>query len=284
MNLNQIRVFLVLADTLHFGRAAKQLGVTQPAVSRVLAALERQVGAELLDRTSRAVRLTPAGTAFQGPARRMSQAADAALRAARTGVTGGIDRLRVGLMVGAEQPAVGQLIRRFVDRHPETRIGLYHANETTLGRQLADGSIDAAVAWEASVASGLFRRRLARAPMSFLLPTGHRLARKRAIAFEDVRGEPIILPARELQPIIYESFGKLCRAAGFEPNVSVDVSSTGELLALVAAGVGVGNAPILPTLRYPGVVLRPNEPEFTLEYVLAWLDDGPAVRGLLEVM
>ncbi|MBC7999547.1 MAG: LysR family transcriptional regulator [Leptolyngbya sp.] len=284
MNLNQIQTFLVLADTLHFGRAAQQLGVSQPAISRVLSALERQVGRELFDRTSRSIRLTPAGQGFLQPARMMFQSADEAFRAARSGVAGGIDTLRVGLMIGSVQPAVGQLIRRFKDKHPETRIVFHHSEESTLGKQLANGEIDVAVAWEASIPTGLFRKQLAKVPMSFVVPADHKLARKKSISLLDLRNEQIILPARESLPIIYETFYKMTKALGFEPKVSIDVLTIDALLAVVSAGLGIGNAPIVPELKYPGVVLRPNQPEYFVTYELVWLDDNVAVRDLVSLI
>ncbi len=283
MNLHQVRVFLKIADTLHFGLAAQQLGVTQPSISRVLSGLERQVGKDLFDRTSRAIRLTAAGKAFLPPARLMLHHADNALRASQSGVEGGIETLHVGLMIGSAQPAVGKLIRRFKDRHPETLVTFHKADESTLGRQLTSGEIDVAVAWDASIPSGLYRKRLAAVPMMFVLPTGHRLARKKAISLSDAAYEPVILPARESQPIIYQTYCRMMRDAGFEPVVSIDVLTIDDLLAVVAAGAGIGNAPIVPGLRYPGVVFRPNSPEYESTFELAWVDNHPAVRELLSL-
>jgi len=284
VNLHQVRVFLKVADTLHFGHAAQQLGVTQPSISRVLSGLERQVGKDLFDRTSRVIRLTAAGKAFLQPARLMLQYADTALRASSSGVKGGIDTLHVGLMIGSAQPAVGKLIRGFKEMHPETLVTFHKADESTLGKQLTSGEIDVVVAWDASIPSGLYRKRLAKVPMTFVLPAGHRLARKKAISLSDAACEPIILPARESQPIIYQTYCRMIRDAGFEPLVSIDVLTIDDLLAVVAAGAGIGNAPIVPGLRYPGVVLRPNSPEYMLTYELAWVDEHPAVRDLLSLV
>ena len=284
MNLHQVRVFLKVADTLHFGHAAQQLGVTQPSISRVLSGLERQVGKDLFDRTSRSIRLTSAGKAFLQPARLMLHHADSALRAAGSGAEGGIDALRVGLMIGSAQPAVGRLIGRFKKLHPETLVTLYKADESTLGKQLTNGDIDVAVAWDESIPSGLYRKPLAKVQMMFVLPKGHRLARKKAISLTDTAGEPIILPARESQPIIYQTYCRMVRDAGFEPTVSIDVLTIDDLLAVVGAGIGIGNAPIVAGLRYPGVVFRPNSPEYVLTYELAWVDHHPAVRDLLSLL
>ncbi len=209
---------------------------------------------------------------------------EAALRAANSGVEGGIETLRVGLMIGSAQPAVGTLIRRFKDLHPETLVSLHKADENTLGKQLTSGEVDVVVAWEASIPIGLYRKPLARVPMMFVVPAGHRLARKKAISLSDVADEPIILPARESQPIIYQTYCKMVRKAGFEPIVSIDVLTIDDLLAVVAAGIGIGNAPIVPGLRYPGIVLRPNAPEYMLHYELTWVDQRPAVRDLLALL
>ncbi len=110
MELRYLQAFTLLAEELHFGRAAKRLGVVQPAFSRTIKALEDEVGVPLVRRSSKAVALTPAGEAFLVPAHAALKRTDDAVRAARLRSASVTGELRLGMMIGAAQPAVGRLI------------------------------------------------------------------------------------------------------------------------------------------------------------------------------
>ncbi|MEO0409799.1 MAG: LysR family transcriptional regulator [Cyanobacteria bacterium P01_A01_bin.135] len=284
MNLKTLESFIVLAQELHFGRAAQQCGISQPAMSRLLSDLERDVGAKLLDRTSRDVSLTAAGQAFLTAARQATAQVDMGIRAARASVVGGINTLKVGTMLGAAQPSIGALIRRFKDAHPETRISLYYVDERSIGTALASGEIDVVVAWKVSIPAGIPHRPLGTVPMSVLVPKGHRLEQKQAVGFGDLRGEPVIIPARDRQPIIYNIYRQYTAEFGFEPTIAIEVATHYDLFAMVAGQVGVGNAPVVEGLCYPGISILPQHPTLDLHYNLAWLNQTSGVESLLALL
>ncbi|MEL6321273.1 MAG: LysR family transcriptional regulator [Cyanobacteria bacterium J06626_14] len=281
MNLKTLESFITLAEELHFGRAAQQCGISQPAMSRLLSDLEKQIGVKLLDRNSREVALTVAGKAFLDSARHAIAQVDMGIRAARASVIDGIDTLKVGMMLGAAQPYVGKLIRRFKDNHPETRISLCYLDERSIGSALTSGDIDVAVAWEVSVPAGIQRRHLSSVPLSVIVPTGHRLEQKETVGFGDLRDEPVIIPARDRQPIIYNIYCQYTAEFGFEPTIAIEVATNQDMLAMVAARVGVGNAPVVPGLQYPGVSILPQVPVLDLNYDLAWVNQTRSVESLL---
>ncbi|MEM1366989.1 MAG: LysR family transcriptional regulator [Cyanobacteria bacterium P01_H01_bin.15] len=283
MNLKNLESFIVLAEELHFGRAAQQCGISQPAMSRLLSDLEKQVGVKLLDRSSRDVSLTTGGQAFLDAARQATAQMDMGIRAARTSIVDGIDRLTVGMMLGAAQPYVGRLIRQFKELHPETRISLCYLDERSIGSALSSGEIDVAVAWEVSIPVGIKHRYLASIPLSVLVPAGHRLEKKESVGFEDLRGEPMIIPARDRQPIIYNVYRQYIAEFGFEPTIAIEVATHYDLFAMVAGKVGVGNAPVVEGICYPGVSILPQRPVLDLKYNLAWIDDSRSVQSLLTL-
>ena len=281
MNLKTLNSFIVLAEELHFGRAASKCGISQPAMSRLLSDLEADVGVKLLDRTSREVSLTQAGRGFLESARKAIAYADMAVRAARAGAVDGIDRLTVGMGIGTAQPTVGQLIAKFKQAHPETRVTLCQLDERSIGAALADGEVDVAIAWEVSIPTGLYRRYLGTVPLSVLVQSGHELETKEPVSFADLADYPIILPARDRQPMIYDTYRRYTTEAGFEPAIAIDVSTMSDTFAMVAAGVGVGHAPVVPGMSYPGISILQQTPRFELNYELVWAHDIPPVRSLI---
>ncbi len=284
MNIKTLSAFVVLAEELHFGRAAQRCGMSQPAMSRLLSELEADLGVKLLHRTSREVSLTYAGKGFLDSAKKAIAYADMAVRAARAGAVDGIDALTVGMVIGTAQPLVGELLAKFKQAHPETRVALRQIDERSLGSALTDGEIDVAIAWDVSIPAGLHRHHLGKVAMAVLVQTGHALEQQEPVSFADLKGYPIILPDRDRQPIIYDTYRRYTTEAGFEPTIAIDVSTMSDTLAMVAGGVGVGNAPVVPGLSYPGVSILRQEPQFEFSYELTWARPLPPVESLLKLL
>ena len=284
MNLKTLSSFIILAEELHFGRAAHQCGISQPAMSRLLSELEAELGVKLLNRTSREVSLTNAGRGFLESARKAVAYADMAVRAAKAGAVDGIDSLTIGMMISAAQPFVGRLIAKFKVAHPETRVSLRQLDERSIGSALANGEIDAAIAWDGSIPAGLYRHHLGTIPLSILVQSDHELAKKDTVSLGDLANQPIIFPARDRQPIIWDTYRQHTAQFGFEPLIVIDVSTISDTLAMVAGGVGVGNAPVVPGLTYPGVSILQQRPLFELSYELTWLNKTPSITSLLGIL
>ena len=283
MHLKTLNAFIALAEELHFGRAAQRCGISQPAMSRLVSELEADLGVKLLHRTSREVALTNAGRGFLDSARKAVAYADMAVRAARAGAVDGIDSLTVGMVIGTEQPPVGQLIAAFKRAHPETRVALRRMDERDIGAALSAGDIDGAIAWDVAIPAGLHHRSLGRVALAVMVQAGHPLEQKEPVTWADLEGYPIILPDRDRQPIIYDHYRRYAAEAGFEPLIAVDVSTMADALAMVGGGVGVGNAPVVPGLSYPGVSILRQEPRFEFSYELVWATPGAAVENLLSL-
>jgi len=284
VRLDWLKVFLTLGEELHFARTASRLGMSQPAVSRAIASLESAVGVVLVDRTSRQVALTPAGEVFRRGARQTAEALERAIRTARVGEESALTDLRLGMMIGAAQPPVGNLVAEVRRREPAALLTLVTVDERDLADALSQGVVHAAVAWEASVPAGLYTRLVASVPLRVLLPEGHPLARREVVTWADLAHQPVILPARDRQPVLFDHYRAITRDHGYVPRIAMDVATTTDLLVMVASGAGIGHAPVPPELEWKGVVVRPHEPPIVTRYVLAFSTRSPAVRVLLDAL
>ena len=282
MDLRQMRIFSVLAEELHFGRTAHRLHTVQPVISKAIKDMEAEVGTRLVERSSRKVELTRAGRAFLASAEAALQHADIAIRAARTSTENGIERLTLGLPIGAAQPAAGKIVARFQAANPVAEVSVIEIDEAGLGRALAGGGIDAAIAWDRSVPAGLHARQAFEVEMKVLLPESHPLAAQDAIRTPQLDGLPVIMPARAKQPILTETYRAYCEAEGVAPSSTLEVSTTADLFAMVAGGAGVGHAPMPDGLAYPGIAILPQSPPFILKYDLVWARETDAVAALVE--
>src|ERR1700729_349192 len=149
VELRELRIFLVLADELHFGRTAERLGISQPGVSEAVRVLESRLGVKFFDRTSRRVRLTPAGEEL----RRKLAPALAALGRALTetsDLSGDIrGLLPIGFVLTTEGPALSRLATAFRTRYPACEVRLQEVEAHHLYRPAAQGDVAARRHWRA---------------------------------------------------------------------------------------------------------------------------------------
>lgn len=187
MELVHIEAFLVVAEELHFGRAAARLRVDAAQVTRRVQVLERSVGARLLERTSRRVALTPLGRDLHASLQPAYQALVTSLASARTAVETTEGRLVVGYSDSAAGHELDELCSRFEKAHPETTLDLVNVGLQDQVRALESGEIDVLISWlalaggEVEAAAPLAKRRRALA-----VSAGHRLARAQEVSVEEL--------------------------------------------------------------------------------------------------
>ena len=194
VELRELRIFLVLADELHFGRTAERLGISQPGVSEAVRVLESRLGVKFFDRTSRRVRLTPAGEEL----RRKLAPALAALERALTetsDLSGDIrGLLRIGFVLTTEGPALSRLATAFRTRYPACEVRLQEVETFDAYRALRQGDVDVLCNWlavnEPDLTAGTvfahYDRALAVAP-------SHPLASQSTVSIEDLADEEVAL-------------------------------------------------------------------------------------------
>lgn len=288
MELRHLRAFVVVAEELNFRRAAARLQMTQPPLSQQIKRLEREVGVELLRRTTRHVTLTGAGAAFLTEARRALQAAQAAPEAARQAAAGQTGVVRLGFSGPTSHEVLVLMTRKFREHRPHVRLeilGPVFGGEM-VGR-LGRDEVDAGLIRLPVAGSGLQVRELTRHRITVALPTEHPLATRREVGVLDLRDEPVVShPTNRgagIVALIHRAFLK----HGTSPNLVQEAPDTHTILSLVGAGVGIGFVPASAAhLKVPGVVLLPVSDIPPLPLALAWRknDPNPALHALIDLL
>jgi len=288
MELRHLRYFVVLTEELHFGRAAARLAISQPPLSVAIRQLEDSVGAQLFERNSKAVRLTPAGQALQQSARRLLRQAEEAALEARDISQGLAGRLRVGFVGAMLYRGLPQALRRFQAQHPAVRVTLSELNSAEQLGQLLHDQLDVGFVHTHRVPAGLRHALLLSEPFVACLPAEHRLARRRSIAPAQLRGEPFVLFARSVSPDYYERILAICADAGFRPELRHEVRHWLSVVSLVSQGMGVALVPdAMRRALLRGAVFRPLESVASRSEARCVWREGPAnavLEGFLQAM
>lgn len=264
MELKQLRVLQAVGETGSFSAAADQLDYTQPAVSKIVASLERQLGTILVDRGIRPLQLTEAGGALvQRAAAAFEQITAAEIEVeAIANLSAG--RLRVGTFSSAGATLVVDALTVFRKSYPDVDVSITEIGmPSAVTRSLRAGDLDLGVSFDYPEIGDTFDDDLAMVPLiddSFdaVVPRGHTLQHKQTIHFADLGGEQWLLGDFGSESPSFRMIDRRCRDAGFEPTVAYRINDCQMAQALVAAGEGIALLPRLmlkPT--HPGVAIRP---------------------------
>jgi DNA-binding transcriptional LysR family regulator len=287
MELRHLAGFVAVAEELHFGRAAARLHMSQSPLSQQIRLLEQDLGTTLFDRSTRSVKLTPAGDSLLEPAREVLAAASVARRAARAAGRGQVGRVSLGFAGTSSAVTLPLLTRAVAAELPGIEFvlhGPYYSGET-VGR-VAEGSLDLAFA-TVSRARGLHSRVVRNDPLMVAVPDSHSLVGAADVALGDLAGQRFVAFPSSRGPEVRELGVRSCLEAGFTPRIAQEAPDTLSLLALVGAGVGV--ALVVEATRSVSldhVVFVPlRDPVPVLPMSLVWRDTdaSAALRAVLNV-
>lgn len=244
METKQLRQFVILAEELHFGRAAERLRMAQPPLSQALRRLEEELGTRLLVRSSRRVELTAAGEALLVEARivldRIRQAEET-VRAVAAGESG---RLALGFVGPAMDGRLPELVREFSRRWPRVTLHLEELPTALQVEKLRGGGLDVGVIrLHGERPAGLNVTLFSREPYLIALPAEHRLAGGERVELAALADTPLVLFPRAMSPDLHDAMLAACRAAGYRPETIREAVSKRTALAMVAAGLGAAFLP-----------------------------------------
>lgn len=288
VDLRLLRSLVAVADEGHVGRAAARLSLTQPALSKQIAQLERATGVALFRRHPKGMTPTEAGLPVIEAARRAVTEADEFDALAERTRHRAATRLRLGFVGQAANERTPALLRAFRDRHPDVLVELRQYDMTDLTAGLASGESDLAVLRLPVGAAGLAHEPLFSEPRVAVLPADHRLAGRDRADLADLLDEPWVVSASP-DPA-YQDFALATRARrGRPPALGPTVRNIDEYLEVVLAGRAVGLAPASAARFYgrPGIAFVPvpdAEPSVCALSRSTARPLLPAARALLDLV
>ncbi|QBE66062.1 LysR substrate-binding domain-containing protein [Pseudoduganella lutea] len=272
--ISQLRCFVAVAEELHFSRAAERLNMTQPPLSRQIRLLEHHVGAQLLERNSRTVRLTAAGKAFFPEAVRILRMAEEATFTARRAAKGEQGTLAIGFTSASGYSLLPEVVRRLRERSPGISLTLKELVSTTQVEALNAGQLDLGLMRPHPMNPELHSTLLAREALMLAIPEREADGWPLEPTLASLHGKPFVMyspyEARPFHQMLSERFER----AGVVPDIVEHIGQVHTMLALVRAGLGAALiAEGASRLQFDGIVMRRMETE-PVETVCAYRRDN----------
>ena len=244
MEVRQIRSFLSVAETLHFGRSARLLHLSQPALSLQIKSLEDELGVELLKRNRQGTVLTEAGRIFRDHAAVALEQLEGAKRKAQWAASGKLGRIRIGFISTAGDEIVPNLMRRFRKLYPEVEFSLRNILTNDQIEMIQNGTLDVGfLRLPLGEIKGVDITTVHTEPLVVVLPLNHVLSRSQEIRLQDLRGEPFVMYERAYAPGFHDFVMGILSRAGVVPEISQTAGEMSTLISLVDSGVGVAVLP-----------------------------------------
>jgi DNA-binding transcriptional LysR family regulator len=274
MELRHLRYFAAVAETCHFGQAAEQLRVAQPALSYAIRQLEAELDVTLFNRTTRQVALTAAGEYLRDEAARVLGGVDDAVRGVRRIAAGRTGLVRLGLTGTASFTHLPRIARVVKAELPGVALEIHGDMLTPVQcEQLRIGALDLGVLRPPAIGDGIALQTIEAEPLVLAVSVDHRLSVEPVVSLSDLRNEAFVAYASR-ESAVNDAVLRACRQAGFVPHREYAAPGTTVLLALVAAGLGVAVVPAsVRALPLDGVVFRDLLGAGTIELALARRSD-----------
>jgi len=288
MDFRSLLEFAVVAEELHFGRAAKRLNTVQPAVTRRIQRLEEELQFQLFHRSNRRVQLTTAGAVFLQESRSLLAALDAAVRHGRLAAHGNAGWINIGFIGSAILELLPAVLLSFRKRSPEVRLTLSDMTSAEQVLALQQNRIHVGfIRGRVSGEQGLHLETVAREPLVVALPKNHRLAKRKRIQIKMLAPEGFIVfphhPMSSWEVLLRD----ICKRAGFEPNIVQRTVQIQTAISLVSAGIGIALVPAAAKrVIEQDVIYRPLAEREAVDLVLAYREDevSPIVKNFVSVV
>lgn len=290
MDLRQLRYFQAVAEELSFSKAALRLRIAQPALSRAVQELERELGAPLMDRTRRTVRLTPAGAVLMEEAGLLLDRFAESVRKVKRTMSGEEGELRLGYIGPPTQSFLGKVLAEYRRGHPNVSVHLEERTPERVWEMVAKGRLSVGLTRPvlAHESLGLPYILLRKERFCVALPPGHAWAEKATLPWSRLKNEPVVLLARREGVSSHDTIMAACGEADFVPRVAHTPSLIGTVLRYVESGIGIGIVPegVVSNKLESEVVLIPLKPVRTVPLIMVWNKAAadPPVVAFIELM
>jgi len=243
LSLLQLRYFVAVAEELHFGRAAKRLGLSQPPLSKNIQALEQNLNLQLLQRDKRNVELTSAGRVLLQEARGLLAHAQR-VRSIMHGVSDGTQgEVYIGTVPFAMFGTLPKFIRQFRRTSPSVSVSIEESHTGSVIAGVIDGRFDFGVVWSSPLSGHVQSHTLVKGGFVAAMPTDDPLLHKSALHLADLKDRPLVLPSRQVSPHHHDIILSEFNRAGIVPRIATEVSAIMSQLGYVASGLGTAIVP-----------------------------------------
>lgn len=304
MELRHLRYLIAAAEEEHFGRAADRLNVTRSAVSQIIADLEVELEIALFERQPQKIKLTAAGRAMLPQLKVMMIELDKTISLGRRVSQGKSGLLTIGYgSLSTHHPSFCAVIKRFHEDYPDIVLSLVEIPSSRQFKAMQEGVIDAGFMHLGHSMKQAERRKeyshdasainldsytIDTASLGIIVPQDHRFAFYGSARLEDLRNQPLVMVHNSRDSPAFSQFFRLCRDAGFEPQIIQEVSATGTQQDLISAGVGIGVSAVGGCHSYPSELssIRLTDVDYQISFELDWLKGHiePALRHFIEVV
>jgi DNA-binding transcriptional LysR family regulator len=285
IELRQLYVFRVVADELHFGRAAERLGIAQPPLSQQIKRLEEVIGARLFERDTRKVSLTPAGAALVEVADRLLAQLSAGIERVAQIEAGQAGRLAIGFTPTTALRILPRVVGAFRENFARVDMDLSELLPDVMREALFSSQIDVALVREPAEVDGIEIVPLTTESFVAVLPTDHPMAdTAKPFALADMAHDPFVLFPRDNSSVGLAKMLAVCAEVGFVPHVVQEAPGWQTAISLVGSGLGVSILPeSVVSLQLPGIVYRRIESAIRSQVSLLCRvgEERPMVRNFI---
>lgn len=273
---DQLNSFVVLADELHFGRAAERLNMTQPPLSRQIQKLEAELDFALFDRTKRAVSLTPAGRAFQREAEKILSIADASRSMAKRIAEGAAGEIKIGITATGIMEMLGEILARLDEHAPQLTVDIQEMVSQDQISAVQRGAIDIGFVREVPVSAELESLLVRQEPLIAAISSRHRLGvTSRPLPVAELENERVLTYSPDQARYFRVLVDTVLAAVPTTP--SQEITQVHSMLSLVAANKGIALVPQSASrLRMSGIAFRPiaEHPDPKVKLRAVWRADN----------
>jgi len=286
MELRHLRYFQAVAEELSFSRAARRLHIAQPALSRAVQEMERELDTKLIERERRSPRLTPAGAVLLHETGLILERLEESMRRVRRTAKGEEGELRLGYIGPPTRMFLSRLLKEYGKRYPRVTVILEERTPERVWEMVSKGRLSVGLTRPvlAHEVLGLQTLLLRDEKFCAAVPKDHPWAKLSSLPWKKLAGEPLIILARREGAGSHDAIQAACDAAGFSPRVKHTPSLIGTILQYVEAGAGIGIVPESTVSKH--LALIPLKPQQTIPLVMVWAKEGddPAVVAFRELV
>jgi len=285
LDIRQLRYFSVLAETLHYGKAARLLNISQPPLSRQIKAIEEELGVSLFTRNTRQVQLTEAGKNLYGRALRVFEDLESAVETTQAIERGDKGSLCISFTMSAAWGILPKLIKDFSDKYPDIDIQLSERLPRELTQSIISGNTDIGIAFPWHRPDEIIYERMFIEGLCAVLPENHRLSKADVVDVKDLADDIFISMPHSIAPALYNLVHDYCHQHGFSPEIGLEVHLQQTIVNFVSAGFGVSLVPdSMSKIVLPGAIFKPLKHPIGIEQGAFWssINPNPCLSKFIE--